>query len=273
MTVLVILVGLAVSHFATGFRRWRSFDRPVQWIESGLGMLPPGAWRAPATVLAVSLAGTAVLVWLVSAILGGFGWALLALAVIVYTLGPRDLDDDVNRLLDCGDAAPAEANADAARALRVSTHDSAAQAAAAVVHAAVARWFGILFWFVVLGIPGAVLYRLTRETLSARELAGAKIEGLTRLRGVLDWPIVALLLPSLALCGDLDRITAAWREWRTQNASDWMSPALIDHLGRAIASDQSDFDSGLRLGHQMAWRVLILWLSVLSLALLAGWVV
>jgi AmpE protein len=273
VTVLIILAGLAVSHFATGFRRWRSFEWPIRCIDRGRWALPGGAWRATGVVLAVSLLGSGLLIWLFSAALGGFGWALLALAAIVYTLGPRDLDEDVERLLDRGSAATAEAANDAALAFELSPNATAPQAASAVVRAALSRWFGVLFWFVVLGVAGAVLYRLTDVALDAVDLDDEELDRLLRLRGVLDWPVVILLLVSCGLCGDLDRVSEAWREWRSRAGSAGSAPALVDRLGLAIAGDEPDFDSGLRSGHQMVWRMLILWLSVLSLALLAGWLV
>lgn len=273
MTVLIILAGLAVSHFATGFRRWRSFDWPLRFIEHGRWALPGEGWRAAGMVLVVSLLGGGLLVWSFSAALGGFGWAILALATIIYTLGPRDLDDDVERLLDQSPGATADAADDAARALQLSPDATPPEAATAIVRAALSRWFGVVFWFVVLGVPGALLYRLTDVALADLKLDHEELDWLVRLRVVLDWPVVALLLVSCGLCGDLDRVAGAWREWRTQSGSGRLLPALADQLGTAIAADQADLDAGLRAGHQMVWRMLILWLSVLSLALLAGWLV
>lgn len=273
MTVLIILLGLAISHFATGFRRWRSFDWPLWLIEGIRRVLAGGAWRASAVVLFVSLVGSGLLVWLFTALLGTFGWAVLALAAIVYTLGPRDLDEDIERLLGRDEASNPELTAGAARTLGLSFEATGSQAAAAVVRASMSRWFGVLFWFVVLGVAGAILYRLTSVALADLELGEAEFDGLTRMHVVLDWPVVALLMVSAGLCGDLDRVATAWREWRDRDEPDSHSPTLVDRLGVAIAGEDADFDAGLRSGHQLVWRMLILWLAVLSLALLAGWLV
>jgi len=236
-------------------------------------VLPEGAWGAAGSVLIVSVIGSVLVVGLFSTVLGGFGWAILGLATMIYTLGPGDLDDDVARLLDRARAQDEASAEQAARTLGLTLDAPASESAAAVVRAAISRWFGVLFWFVVLGVLGAVLYRLTSVAITDLELDQEEVNGLARLRVVLDWPVVVLLLMSSALCGDLDRVSEAWREWRRRDASDPLAPALVDHLGAAIAAEQTDLDSGLRSGHQMVWRMLILWLSVLSLALLAGWLV
>jgi AmpE protein len=273
MTILIVLFGLLISHFATGFRRVRDF-RWLNWVMEQVRARAPGlAWLPFAVVLLASLLLAAVLTGLVTWVLGLLGWALLALAVFIYTLGPRDLDHDVQTLASRkGDASP-EAVADAARAMQLTLDDPPAAAAAAVFHAGLSRWFGVLFWFVVLGIPGALIYRLTRVALQIDGLERDQIDWLARLRMVLDWPILALLVISAALCGDLDRVHRAWREQHQGQPAWLLTPNTLDHIAAAIVPADADFDQGLAIGHQMVWRMLILWLVALSVMLLAGWLV
>lgn len=273
MTVLIVLVGLLISHFATGFRHLRNFGWLLWLIERGRERFPATPWLAFVLVLLVGLAVSALLVWLMMAMFGLIGWALLALAVFIYTLGPRDLDKDVQILSSRRQAESAEEVTEAARAMQLELQDGPAKAAAAVFHAALSRWFGVLFWFVVLGIPGALIYRLTRVALQSEALGPGDIDWLARLRVVLDWPVLVLVVVSAGLCGDLDRIHRAWRE-QPEGYPLWLvTPSTLDHIAAAIVSDQDSFDQGLSSGHQMVWRMLVLWLVALSVMLLAGWLV
>lgn len=273
MTILIVLIGLLISHFATGFRHLRNFRWLLWLIERARQRFPDTSWLAFLLVLLVSLAVSALLIWLVTALFGPVGWALLALAVFIYTLGPRDLDMDVKSLAERSQGASPEEVSEAAHAMQLDLSDGPSEAAAAVFHAALSRWFGILFWFVVLGIPGALIYRLTRVSLQAEALRPDEIEWLARLRVVLDWPVLALVVISAGLCGDLDRIHRAWRQQPDGYPVWLLTPSTLDRIAAAIVPEQGSFDQGLSTGHQMVWRMLVLWLVALSLMLLAGWMV
>lgn len=269
MTILIVLIGLLISHFATGFRHVRRFGWlmwPVRW---GRARFPDQPWLPLVLVLLISLLGSVAVIWLVTAMLGVVGWSLLALAVFIFTLGPRDLDHDVRTLVD--PLEDPERTASAATAMQLTLDDSAAGSCAAVFHAALSRWFGLLFWFVVLGIPGAVLYRLSRVAFQLDNLNQEELQWLTSLRRVLDWPILVLMGISAALCGDLDRVHQAWKAQRENAGKGLVAPQLLDRIAAVTVSEDADFAGGLIAGHQMVWRMLVLWLVVLSLLLLAGW--
>lgn len=273
MTILIVLIGLLISHFATGFRRLRNFSWLIALVEHGQRRFPQAAWLPFVLVLLASVVVAALLTWLATLLLGVLGWALLALAVFIYTLGPRDLDHDVQSLLRRNDGEDPARVAAAARAMQLELSDGPAVAAAAVFHAALSRWFGLLFWFVVLGIPGALIYRLTRVALQVDSLNKEESEWLARLRVVLDWPVLALVVVSAALCGDLDRVHRAWREQHQGQPAWLLTPKTLDRIAAAIVPDELTFDQGLVTGHQMVWRMLVLWLVALSVMLLAGWLV
>src|SRR5699024_6012187 len=169
MTILIVLLGLMLSHYLALFGRylalfgrWRSFEWllwPVRQLENH-----PGRPAVRAVLVIVLLA--LVCAWLLTALFywlpGGLGRPLLALLVFVYTLGPRDLDRDVKRVLDEAEDFDGQA---AARLLGVANADSPAAAGAAVMRTACTRWFAVVFWFVLLGIVGALLYRFCQPAI------------------------------------------------------------------------------------------------------------
>src|SRR5690606_31397886 len=114
--------------------------------------------------------------------------------------GPRDLDQDVESVVD------ADTGADRQRAL-ADLHRSAPAIATlpgaglvpVVFRAALERWFGVLFWFLLLGPAGAVLYRLTCVAAAPRdELPAEHLASLYRLKLILEWPAAHLMTLALA---------------------------------------------------------------------------
>lgn len=268
MTILVVLLGLALSHLFFPVARLRNFEpllKPLRWARRRLA--------EPAWAVAVVLVLTALItgLGLTAAVMGLFGpwaWFLLALAVFVYTLGPRDLDRDVQALLIGGNE---PRYLKARRVMRLRSDAGAPEAASAVFRAAEARWFGILFWFIVLGIPGALLYRLTRLSLHEPGLHPAQAGYLLRLRQVLDWPVLVLMLCSAALVGDFDRMRQAWHRHRHESSRWRMDSEVLDEMAAAIVGPEDAFEQGVRSGHLLARRMLLVWLVVLSVLLILGW--
>src|SRR5690242_17087435 len=70
------------------------------------------------------------------------------------------------------------------------------------------RIFSVLFWFVVLGPFGAVLYRLI-ESVNTQMLTGATLAG--RVKALLDWIPVRLEAFLFALGGHFTAVFACWK--------------------------------------------------------------
>lgn len=270
MTILIVLIGLLLSHSFTAVGRWRDFGWLLWPARRLRTRWPAQTWLPLAAVIIVALLAAWLATALAMLLLGGFGWVLLALATFIYTLGPRDLDRDVQLVLDEPDHADGR---EAARALGVGPESSPADAGAAVVHAARTRWFAILFWFTLLGIPGALLYRLCHKAMQIEGLSAEELDWLARLRWILEWPVLVLMTLALGLVTDLDRVAQAWKHYHRDRAWWVFSPRLIDEVMAEVLADADSGKAGLRRGHQLAWRMLVLWLVVLSLMLIAGWIV
>jgi AmpE protein len=233
-------------------------------------------------------------------VVGVFQWALhgplwgelgllFGIVVLFCCWGPRDLDLDVDAIVDAPDAA---ARAEAVARLAPAANDAPALVVA-VFHAARRRWFGVLFWFLVLGASGAALYRLV--ALAAEDdaalLPDENAHGAKRLLAWLDWPVSQSMALFMALVGDFDTVFSAWK----QNGGAGFD-ADADFLGAAgrasvrteLADDAQDYaDAGesasdiarelgpmpeLRDAMSLAWRMLFVWLAVIALFVIAGWV-
>ena len=253
-----------------------------------------------ATLLAVIIALALVVPLLVAGLLQvgldqplwGFVGLLFDIVVLFWCWGPRDLDLDVAAVLDAPDAASRRLAAARLYPPGVDAPLDGASLVEAVFRNALRRWFGVLFWFCVLGPFGALLYRLS--ALAAEQDADAlpheTLQGARLWLSVLEWPVTQLIALALALVGNFDSVLSAWRE---DNAFG-LDSRLLANAARAsvrseIAEEVADYtESGipastalaevfgelpeLRDAMNLAWRVLVLWLAVIALFVVAGWV-
>ena len=60
---------------------------------------------------------------------------------------------------------------------------------------ALRRWFGVIFWFAVLGIVGAFLYRMVDWLVSEEHSLSDEQRGLfARMQQIMDWPAAQLIV-------------------------------------------------------------------------------
>jgi AmpE protein len=222
-----------------------------------------------------------------------FGLPLFAFALVVlfFCWGPRDLDADIDAVLKAPDR---DQRLAAAQALRP---DAAASAlpleATALVEAtfdtALTRWFGVLFWFVLLGPAGALGYRMiqliARNAAFAERLDARESELAERAARVLDWAPAHLIALTLALVSDFDAVLRTWREYHAAHGRGFFTLDLgfLGALARAgvdadvmagdgYSTDVNDPLDALADARRVLWRILVAWLAVLALMVLAGWV-
>ena len=296
-TLLAVIIALAIGHLApgvaNGLRQFGWYRSWLQWLNA---QFPEGSlWRGPwgiALALVVPLLVAGLLQVALDQPLWGFVGLLFDIVVLFWCWGPRDLDLDVAAVLDAPDAASRRLAAARLYPPGVDAPLDGASLVEAVFRNALRRWFGVLFWFCVLGPFGALLYRLS--ALAAEQDADAlpheTLQGARLWLSVLEWPVTHLIALGLALVGNFDSVLSAWRE---DNAFG-LDGRLLANAARAsvrseIAEEVADYtESGipastalaevfgelpeLRDAMNLVWRVLVLWLAVIALFVVAGWV-
>lgn len=299
-TLLAVIVALALGHLApqlaSRLRRFGWFDRWMRWLEAraaedgfwhgrfgiGIALLPP--------LLLVALLQIAA-----HATLYGLPSLLLGIAALFYAWGPDDLDMDVDMILEARDTV--ERRQAAGRLWPPGEPVSLGQAAlvGALFRCGKRRWFGVLLWFLLLGPVGALLYRLVAiaaEGNATHFLSPSTLEGARALLRVLDWPVAQLMVAAMALVGNYDAVLTAWKSHRGASFdthADFLAAAACASVRREQAADRYEDDdvaarppgataasahelSGLRDGMRLAWRILLVWLAVLAVFVVAGWV-
>ena len=288
--VLAVILGHGVPALAD-WRRFEWFGHWRGWLQRNLHADLRTSLSAALLLLLPPVLLLAALQAVLDSTLFGLPGFLLSLLVLVWCWGPRDLDRDVEAIADSDpvDAAQ-QAQRLGSRGRTVAT--DAGALVEAVFHAALQRWFAVLLWFLLLGPAGALLYRLTQIAADDAGEAGSETP-LGVLRLVLEWPAAQLMTLALALAASFDAVLHAWRDWhRARGGGGWAADAgFLYAAARAsvvceLAEEDADRDEplppdtvarlpaapALRDAMSLVWRILVVWLTVLALFVLAGYV-
>ncbi len=215
MTFIITLVALVAERFFHWgqLRHWRWFMKFQRW----LSMTKVNQWPS-ALSLTICILPALLLVGLVNGILGSFLFGILKLIfgifILMYCLGPKNFwvqayscmaelnNDDTQSALEKIDAA-----------FQIGTPENSQAFHRALVNAfflaSYQRVFGVVFWFVVLGPVGAVLYRLL-TLLCVDSPLGLNQKALKWL-SILDWVPVRLFTFMFALAGHFTCVFQCWK--------------------------------------------------------------
>jgi AmpE protein len=292
LALIAVVLALVLGHVAPGLGSVRRYGWFIGWLRWLGGVLRvDGAWAGRIGLLVaigVPVLAIAALQWLLGDRWYGLPMFVFALLALIYTWGPRDLELDVEAVVDARD--PAERRA-AAAALFPEGGDPVIEGPTlveAVFRCALWRWFGVLFWFLLLGPAGALLYRLVSlaaQGSAQKVLPPAQGEAARECIALLNWPVAHLMTFGLALAANFDGVLAAWRDWHA-NGGLRLDIGFLGAAARAsvvceLAEEDAYAIDGpaqapalleLRDAMSLVWRVLLLWLAVLAIFVVAGFV-
>ncbi|HSX61922.1 MAG TPA: beta-lactamase induction protein [Tahibacter sp.] len=284
--LLAVLVVFALAQGLPDLSRLRDFSRLHVWL-GVLARVGGGARSAIAIFVPV------LICLLIQKLLGGWMFGLLSFAfavcVLWYSWGPRDLSEDVDAVVKAPDS---ERRVVAAQCLRPDGDEGplpfeAPALVDAAFQSALKRWFGVLFWFLLLGPCGALLYRLTQLLAwspALAELQSPEGRQLARKFSLwLDWAPAHLMALALAVASDFDAVFHTWKSWHDRMGKGYFSLDLgfLSAIARAsvdadviagdgYAEDVNDPLIELADARHLLVRVLIVWLAVTGLLVIGG---
>jgi AmpE protein len=109
-------------------------------------------------------------------------------AVLYYCLGPEQLEIEAKQM----------------QAEQPETEDSLQWLVNKLTDESIKRWFLVVFWFVVLGAAGALMCRLLAHFIQQKQTTQDSL--MNRLYDVLSYPVIWLMIISLLVASDFDRI-------------------------------------------------------------------
>lgn len=235
MTFIVTLIALLIERFFdwSHLRKWRWYPN-IQ--RSAIKKFPD---KSPYFILAITIVPLMLAVLLLQIMLKhalfGLTEFLFQLFLFLYCLGPQNLWADtfacINALVQ-GDLQTAADKLKSTFGLSEAPSNEAlhGQLVNNIFIAANRRIFAIVFWFMVLGPIGAVLYRtitLSSADFPGEESAPQLVPAARSIESMLDWIPVRLLTFVFALGGHFVKVFSCWRK----------KPALGLEMNESLLTD------------------------------------
>ena len=300
MKLIALLIGLLIERIASQLFHLRDLRWLDRLIDSGFR--GAAALRGvPALVPVIVLTFLFVLpvflvIFLAGDRLSGYPYMVLAILVLFFSLGPRDIGEDIDeycKALESGD--PEEIRKSAKALTERDPPSSEAEQIQFVEDAACVqannRLFAVIFWFVLLGPFGAWAYRVS-DLIRRRAAFNVSRDGDSETRerflraarlfhGWLAWLPARLTALGFALAGSFDGALRVWRtpaEDRDFRSSE-QSELLLARVGSGALAlerreDESDIERAMRGANAVKGlivRLLIIWAAVIGAMTLYGW--
>jgi membrane protein required for beta-lactamase induction len=255
MKLLALILAYVLSHLVSEPHRFRQFD----WYESwSKWFMSRTNWStAEFSVIAI----IAVPVLLVNLVLlnmfDSVFWNLLVSIVILsYCIGPESLEEDV----DSGEIKTKlglRKNAKVSVLIKKMTQLS------------LQRWFGVFFWYVVLGVVGALIYRLS-ERLDFYTSNESKLKtAIGHLMKILNYPVAWMMVISLAIASDFERIFKKCKAYmNSDNIKSMDDTFLYEAADFAVENCEVEADGDTSIEQvtiNVLKRMLLVWLVFVSI--------
>ena len=307
MHLIALLIGLAIERLATQLFHWRRLRWIDRIIDAGFAQARRlGNW--PATIPVVILVALLVLpvfviMYSLRDTLQGFTYLILAIIVLLFSLGPTDIGEEVDEYCKALESEDDEQIQAASKAIIEGdvpgdARDRIARVEEAVCVQANNRLFAVIFWFVVLGAVSSSIgplaawtYRVTDLIRRRAVFSASRDDGshgsLERIRdaaefvhGLMAWIPARLTALGYATAGHADDAIAALRapsEERNATMSEH-SEKLLARVGVAALALQdiggeSITERGIRgatAANRLVFRLLLIWAVVIAAMTLYG---
>ena len=302
MTLLALLIGLVVERLATKLfhlRRLRWLDRLIDFGFVQIGRFSNWPALIPVILLALLLILPVFLVlFSLQGALYGVANLVLAVVVLFFSLGPKDIGEDVDEYCRAIEAEDEERILNTSKAL-IETDILAdplkriQKVEESVCIQANNRLFAVIFWFVLFGPYGplgAWAYRVTdlirrRAVFNNSRDEGKSIATIVQasemLHGWLAWIPARLTAIGYAMAGSFEGALTAWRTPEDSKAMRLheQSESLLARVGvgaMALQDIKGESTSnrgvrGARAANGLVFRLLFIWAAVIAAMTLYGW--
>jgi len=292
MRLIAILLSLWLNRFADRVDAWRDpapFLRyaarvyaKVKPRRPGDGILPLLALLGPPLLLAVFLQ------WLFSGWLLGLVNLLFGIWALLFAHGPGSVDAQMHAFSQAWREGRSEDARDAVERLSAADggvvdaeHVTTAQVIEGYFWQCFRRGLAPLFWFVLLGPVGAILVRLVElirqfALQQQQEEAQAIGQSSAALSFALDWLPARAAALAMGLAGSLVHALEGWKDSR--NDPDEGPRGLVVRAASGAlnqptyVAEPEAVDELLADARGLMNRTLMVWLAVIALLTIAGWV-
>ena len=301
MNLIALILGLLLERLVTQLlhlREPRWMDQYFDWCLRCVRGLK--TWQEPIVMIGlISLPVLPVLAITVAFrdVLLGVPYVAFAIVLLIFSLGPRDLQQEVTAFCKARRSGDEKEASRSAKELTESDlpRDPGERELAledAVLVQALNRIFAVVFWFMLLGPVGAWMFRVVdlfrrrrafekaRQGESSDEVMQAG-DPLSWIHGLLAWIPARLLAVGYAIAGSFDGAFSAWRGYAAQRRRDirffQRTREMVAIVGQGaleqIRDDRVDDDPqscAARAAIRLIRRALFVWVFGIAVLTLLG---
>ena len=285
MRLIIILMAAGLEYvldeFELGhirnFRQWGWFRGVIQFLEKQGGSI--AAWNGPVGIL-ITLGVPLLVFWLLYSFIGGMGalfGLLFSIIVLFFCIGPKDLNTEVNSILkSMGENNEGEVSR-RVQELVMSAEPIGPQSrgrtvAESLLVQANDRIFGVVFWFLILGPLGAVLFRLASELC---RYVGSTESGFAQsgrdLYRILAWAPARLAALGYAAGGNLMKAIEAWKVKETLGLDQNEGVLKTSGIGALQFADGAPESDQIGATRGLIVRAVAIWLAAITALYIIRW--
>ena len=291
MSLLSVIFALIAETLISSLAELRKFDfvfRYVSWLRA---KLPTFNFQNGSVTLVIVIGIVLFAVWLISAMLGNvlglFGF-IFGIVVLVFMIGPQDLDEDVQNIITAFENEDYEganfyASKFSGRTIAEPPLSLAQTVKEDIFLQANTRLLGVFFWFILLGPVGAVLFRLSCLLKdNQRDEEDDFSDASRELYNIVIWLPARICVLSYAVAGNFVDTMSYWN-----GVSDlWLRESeefiVVSGIGalryeqridRSEHNDEEPDTAGIHHALSLVKRAVIVWVVLLGLLTVTGWLV
>jgi AmpE protein len=255
MKLLALILAYVLSHLVSKPHRFRQFDWFKSWSK---WFVKNTNWSiaefSVITIIAVPvLLVSVVLLSLFDSVIGNL---LVSIVILSYCIGPESLEEDV----DSGEIKTK---------LGIRKNAKAAVLIKKMTQLSLQRWFGVFFWYVVLGIVGALVYRLSERLYCYTGNQSHMKKAIEQLLKILNYPVAWMMVVSLAIASDFERIFKKCKAYmNSENIKSMDDTFLYEAADFAVENCEVETDSDTSIEQvtiNVLKRMLLVWLVFVSI--------
>jgi AmpE protein len=255
MKLLALILAYLFSHLIKKpqrFRQFNWFEAWSKWFRSHLN------WSVSELTVIVVIALPVIVIAgiLMSLFDSTLGGLLVSILVLSYCIGPESLDEEV-----------ASDNIRAKIGLRKNA--KVPLLIKTMTQVSMKRWFGVFFWYVVLGIVGALIYRLTERLDFFTGKDDSLKASISKAMKILNYPVAWMMTFSLAIASDFERIFKKCKVYMTmENLRSMDDSFLYDATDFAVENCEVEPGNETKIEQitiNVLKRMLLVWLVIVSI--------
>jgi len=292
MSLLSVIFALLAENFInrlSDLRRFEALHSYVGWLRS---KLPTFSFQPGAVTLVILVSSILFVVWLLSSMLGDFlglfGF-LFAIAVLIFCIGPRHLEEDTKNVIKAFEDKDYEkANQLTSELSGRSISEPPLQLVQTVRESillqANSALLGVFFWFIILGPVGAVLFRISVLLKDSSQNESDEFADACRdLYQIMIWLPARICVLSYAIAGNFVDTMSYWHGVSDLWLRDSEEFIIISGVGalryehRLDGHNHEDNDIPdvhlIKQTLSLVKRAVIVWIVLLALLTVTGWLV